>query len=162
MFLYHPCEEHNNYIGDHYYCEEHEYLGTSSTCSDSYNINSNYWGGAVYGYTKKLDLSVTVYPVTMSFKDSTLKGYMQYASQVSGATNTLYNTSSKDIRYTIQSGNAQTQTGILKAGAQVSYKTAGSTAITVEPAKIAQTLTVTASHKSMYNKPQFNLGASVS
>lgn len=153
---YPVCTQHDNAVGAHFYCEKHSYFGLSYLCPFDKGGNPLYKDARVYQFYDQED-ETRVYSCNLSCAQGT-SVYANYASAVPGGHITLTNATSSDAKYRIVAGTQTMASGILTSSVTFDMPSAD-VVVYVEPAKLAQNISVSASYTMLYNNHTFNLQA---
>ena len=78
---YDVSSEHANYVGPHYFCPDHGYVGTSGYCTYALDGKPLYADTKCYGFSGNGFDSISVYSVTIKGVNGAT-GYVDYVSSV--------------------------------------------------------------------------------
>lgn len=155
---YDVCSEHANYVGPHYFCPDHGYVGTSGYCTYALDGKPLYADTKCYGFSGNGFDSISVYSVTIKGVNGAT-GYVDYVSSVAGVLNHLHMSKKTKYHITTDQGT-EISSGV---GTSVPFTMQDENIIIkLEPDKLTQTVTLQGSLHKTYNTKTFNLSATVS
>lgn len=140
------CETHH-YKGEHYYCNTHGYVGTSSICT--YSTSNNAYHHKTYGYVGNSPTFPAFRNTIMT--DSTCAAYIDYLSTVPGhSVNVTVTRSPGSYRYTVKNtAGTIISTGVSSSNVFTFTMPTSDVTITVEQGQQAQTISLSLSSTSL-------------